>query len=155
MKTSSLKIGIAVGFFFVALFLNAQNRNTAFDLANNSTKNKDVSEFSLNGDQVDELQANNRINVKNREYHVSVKGNDTNDGSALKPFLTISKAAQVAQPGDIITVHAGTYREHINPPRGGTSDSMRIIYQAAPGEKVVIKGSEVITNWVKLQQYVW
>ena len=155
MKTSSLKIGIAVGFFFVALFLNAQNRNTAFDLANNSTKNKDVSEFSLNGDQVDELQANNRINVKNREYHVSVKGNDTNDGSALKPFLTISKAAQVAQPGDIITVHAGTYREHINPPRGGTSDSMRIIYQAAPGEKVVIKGSEVVTNWVKIQKDVW
>jgi alpha-L-arabinofuranosidase len=157
MKTISLKIMVAVGFLFVALLLNAQNRNMAFDfdLANNSHKKGDISEFSLNGDQKHELLANNRIQVENKEYHVSVKGNDTNDGSALKPFLTISRASQAAQPGEIITVHAGTYRERINPPRGGTSDSMRITYQAAPGEKVVIKGSEVVTNWVKVQTDVW
>lgn len=53
------------------------------------------------------------------ELHVSVKGNDKNDGSRSKPFRTISAAAQVAQPGDAITVHEGTYRERVTPPRGG------------------------------------
>ena len=89
------------------------------------------------------------------EFHVSVNGNDLNDGSSAKPFKTISAAAQVAQPGDMITVHAGTYRERINPPRGGKSDSRRIVYQAAPGELVEIKGSEVIKNWAEVQADVW
>jgi hypothetical protein len=83
------------------------------------------------------------------EYHVSVNGNNSNDGSAAAPFKTINHAAQLAQPGDIITVHVGTYREWINPARGGESDSKRIVYQAAEGEKVFIKGSEVITGWKK------
>ena len=57
-----------------------------------------------------------------KEFHVSIKGNDANEGSRGKPFRTISAAARVAQPGDVITVHEGTYRERINPPRGGESD---------------------------------
>jgi alpha-N-arabinofuranosidase len=90
-----------------------------------------------------------------KELHVSVNGDDQNKGSASKPFRTISAAAQVAQPGDVITVHAGVYRERIAPPRGGASDKQRIVYQAAPGEKVEIKGSEVVTNWMKVQDNVW
>ncbi len=53
-----------------------------------------------------------------KEYHISVNGNNANDGSASTPFKTISFAAQIAQPGDIITVHTGTYREWINPAYG-------------------------------------
>ncbi len=90
-----------------------------------------------------------------KEFHVSVQGDDTNKGSASKPFKTISAAARVAQPGDVITVHAGVYRERIAPPRGGASDRKRIVYQAAPGEKVEIKGSEVVRNWVKVQDDTW
>jgi alpha-N-arabinofuranosidase len=90
-----------------------------------------------------------------REYHVSVDGRDTNDGSASKPLKTISAAAQMAQAGDTITVHAGTYRERVNPPRGGESDQKRITYQTAPGEKVVIKGSEVVKDWQKVQNDTW
>jgi alpha-L-arabinofuranosidase len=89
------------------------------------------------------------------EFQVSVKGNDNNDGSASAPFKTISAAARVAQPGDLITVHEGVYRERINPPRGGTSDRRRIVYRAAPGEHVEIKGSEVIKGYVKVQGDVW
>jgi len=73
-----------------------------------------------------------------REIHVAVKGSDSNDGSPAKPYRTISAAAQVAQPGDTVTVHEGTYREQVTPPRGGESDARRIVYQAAPGEKVEI-----------------
>ena len=90
-----------------------------------------------------------------KEIHVSVKGNDSNDGSVTSPYKTISAAAQVAQPGDVVTVHEGTYRERVTPPRGGESDAKRIVYQAAPGEKAVIKGSEVIRDWKPFLPGVW
>ena len=89
------------------------------------------------------------------EYHVSVNGNDANEGTASQPFRTISAAARVAQPGDVITVHAGTYRERVTPPRGGASDAKRIVYQAAAGEEAVIKGSEVVRGWKPFTGSVW
>lgn len=90
-----------------------------------------------------------------REFHVSPNGNDTSDGSTSHKLRSISAAAAQAQPGDVITVHRGVYRERVNPPRGGESESRRIVYQAAPGEEVVITGSEVVTNWVKVQGDIW
>lgn len=90
-----------------------------------------------------------------REYHVALNGNNSNDGSPDRPFKTISAAANVAMPGDVITVHAGVYREQITPPRGGNSETERIVYQAAPGEKVEIKGSEIIKNWKKIGEDTW
>jgi len=93
--------------------------------------------------------------VYSTEYHVSTTGLNENAGSKSKPFKTISAAATVAQPGDVITVHEGSYRERVNPPRGGTSDDKRITYQAAPGEKVVIKGSEIIKGWEKVKNDTW
>jgi alpha-L-arabinofuranosidase len=90
-----------------------------------------------------------------REYHVSLQGDDARDGSAARPLRTISAAARLAQPGDVITVHEGTYRERIDPPRGGVSDEKRIVYRAAPGEKAVIKGSEPIKGWAKVQNDAW
>jgi hypothetical protein len=90
-----------------------------------------------------------------QEYHVSTRGNDNNPGTLEKPFKTISKAAAIAQAGDVITVHEGIYRERVNPPRGGTSDENRIIYQAAEQEKVIIKGSEVIKDWQRFKGNVW
>ena len=93
--------------------------------------------------------------VSATQYHVATTGLDENAGTRQKPFKTISSAAQIAQPDDVITVHEGIYRERVNPPRGGSSDQKRIVYQAAPGEKVVIKGSEVIKGWKKLAESVW
>ena len=93
--------------------------------------------------------------VAGKEYHVSVNGEDHNDGSAARPLRTFSAAAQLAQPGDAITVHKGVYRERINPPRGGESDAKRIVYQAAAGEKVEIKGSEIVKGWEKIESDTW
>ncbi|MEI8373436.1 MAG: right-handed parallel beta-helix repeat-containing protein [Planctomycetota bacterium] len=89
------------------------------------------------------------------DFHVALNGNDTQPGTQAAPLRTIQRAATLAQPGDVITVHEGVYRERISPPRGGESDAKRIVYQAAPGEKVEIKGSEVVKNWVKVQDDVW
>ncbi len=89
------------------------------------------------------------------EFHVAQRGNDANPGTQAAPFRTIQRAADLAQPGDAVTVHQGTYRERINPPRGGESDAQRIVYQAAPGESVEIRGSEVVKNWEKVHDDVW
>ncbi len=95
------------------------------------------------------------VGVSAEEYHVSIRGDDQNEGSSSKPFRTISAAAEIAQPGDIITIHGGIYRERITPPRGGESDTKRIVYRAADGEKVIIKGSEVIDGWQNVQGDTW
>jgi alpha-L-arabinofuranosidase len=89
------------------------------------------------------------------EYHVAVTGDDGNPGTKARPFRTISAAASVAQPGDTVTVHEGTYRERVSPPRGGLSDSKRITYQAAPGERVIITGSEPVKGWEKVSADTW
>ena len=95
------------------------------------------------------------LTVGAREYHVSVTGNDKNDGTAANPFKTISSAARLARPGDEVVVHAGIYREKIVPARGGESDDMRIVYRTAGDGVVEVKGSEVITGWTRLYGEVW
>jgi alpha-N-arabinofuranosidase len=93
--------------------------------------------------------------ARGAEIHVAPSGNDANLGTQAAPLRTIQRAADLAQPGDVITVHQGVYREQVKPARGGQSDQKRIVYQAAPGEKVEIKGSEVVKNWAKVQDDVW
>ena len=90
-----------------------------------------------------------------QEYHVAKHGNDNNLGTIESPFLTISKAAKIALPGSVITVYEGTYRERIAPSHGGLSTTKPIIYQAAKGEDVWIKGSEIIKQWKKFNGNVW
>ena len=88
-------------------------------------------------------------------YFVSVNGDNKNPGTRELPFRNIQKAADVMLPGDVCIVRAGTYREWVKPPRGGVSESQRIVYKAAPGEEVILKGSEQVTNWVKQEGTVW
>lgn len=94
-------------------------------------------------------------NTVAREIHVAKMGRDSGSGDQTSPYLTISKAATVARPGDTVTVHAGTYREWVKPVRGGTGEEKRITYRAAPGEEVVIKGSGRVTSWVNEGDGVW
>ena len=89
------------------------------------------------------------------EIHVSVSGKDSNPGTQAAPLRTIQRAADLARPGDIVTVHKGVYRERVSPPRGGESDAKRIVFRAMPGEKVEIKGSEVLGGWTRVQGDVW
>lgn len=89
------------------------------------------------------------------EYHVAVNGCDGSDGSREHPFRSISRAAEIAEAGDRVIVHQGTYREWVNPGNSGRSAFDRIVYEAAPGEKVIIKGSEQIRSWEKAEGTVW
>jgi len=82
-----------------------------------------------------------------KTYYVdnnSTKADDNGPGTSARPFRTINKAAQVLQPGERVVIASGTYRECVRPERGGTGADKMISYEAAPGAKVYIKGSEVV-----------
>ena len=87
-------------------------------------------------------------------YYVSPNGNDKASGHAGDPFKTISHAASVAVAGDTVRVHGGVYREWVDPKNSGTEDN-RIVYEAVEGELPIIKGSEVITDWERVDGSVW
>lgn len=71
----------------------------------------------------------------------SPRASDRNPGTEVRPLKTISAAAELAQPGDTVLVHAGIYRERVSPARGG-EEGRPITYAAATGEQVFVKGSE-------------
>ena len=89
------------------------------------------------------------------EFHVRPDGDDLSAGDLAHPFATISKAAELARPGDTVIVHEGVYREQVDPAHGGVSNLERITYRAAEGERPVIKGSERITTWEHDRGNVW
>jgi len=76
-------------------------------------------------------------------YHVSVGGNDNNNGSASSPFATIQVGIGAANAGDEIIVHGGTYRVGLNSgiiiSKSGTVNAPLII-KAEAGETVIIAG---------------
>ncbi len=95
------------------------------------------------------------VSLQAREIHVSPSGSNSNNGSAQNPYRTISKAAYVAIAGDSVIIHEGTYRERVSPANGGLSPANRIVYAAAEGEKVYLKGSDEVTGWRKVSGDVW
>jgi hypothetical protein len=88
------------------------------------------------------------------EFHVAPAGDDAGPGSAERPFRSIGRAAELARPGDTVTVHAGVYREWVKPARGGTADQP-ITYRAADGDHVLITGAERVTDWTPEGGGVW
>src|SRR5206468_6818857 len=76
----------------------------------------------------------------------SPNSDDNGPGDKARPFRTINKAAQLLQPGERVIIAAGIYRECVRPARGGTGPTQMISYEAAPGAKVIIKGSEVLKD---------
>lgn len=81
-------------------------------------------------------------------WHVSqshAAASDDNPGTEALPFLTINRAAQEVKPGERVLIHEGIYHETIRPVRGGESAEKMIVFAAAPGEKVIVKGSVELT----------
>lgn len=74
------------------------------------------------------------------------EASDKNDGTKDSPFRTISKAAQVLQPGEKVIVNSGIYRETVSPAKGGNNAGEMILYEAAPGAKVIVTGAEILNS---------
>lgn len=87
-----------------------------------------------------------------KEIHVDQKhplADDSNNGSPESPFLTIQAAAKQAVPGTRVVIHGGVYREWVRPVRGGADAEHMISYEAFDQDEVVIKASEVVTDFVR------
>ncbi len=95
-----------------------------------------------------------------KTYFVSQAGgaSDANPGTKEKPFRTINKAASVLGRGDKIIIGEGIYREKIHIPVNGHEYNPRSFprFQAAPGEKVYIRGSEIFSpEWKQVSSCVF
>lgn len=93
--------------------------------------------------------------MNNSVIHVALSGDDANNGSVDAPVRTINRAAEMALPGDEVIVHSGEYREWVKPRTSGLSNLRRITFAAAPGEHVVIKGSEPVDAWTQDGPGIW
>ena len=81
-----------------------------------------------------------------REWFVqqaAPNASDTADGSAGHPLRTINAAAQLAQPGDVVTVGAGVYHEWVSPARAGAINAP-IVYRSAPEHAASVRGTDVL-----------
>jgi parallel beta-helix repeat protein len=84
----------------------------------------------------------------------SKSASDDNVGTAEQPLKTIFAAAGKAHAGDKVIIHAGEYRETVIILSSGTAEAP-IVFENAPGENVIIKGSDTITNWTSDDGSVW
>jgi hypothetical protein len=83
-------------------------------------------------------------------YHVSAKGSDSNSGtSTTAPFLTITKAASLTNPGDIVNVMNGTYGPFMIS-RSGSQSGGYITYQAYPGQHPTILKNGTLWDGIQL-----
>lgn len=89
------------------------------------------------------------------EYYVNSSASRTGNGTAEKPFQTISQAAAIAKAGDRVLVAPGVYREWVDPKNGGESDDCRIQYISQEKGKAVITGAEPVKSWERYEGSVW
>jgi hypothetical protein len=72
-----------------------------------------------------------------KDYYIAPYGNDKNLGTYNYPWRTITKANLQLQPGDVVYIRQGYYRETIEPAQSGT-DGLPIIYSGYQNETAVI-----------------
>jgi len=86
-------------------------------------------------------------------WFVSTTGRDDNAGTAAKPLATITKASQLAKPGDVVIVRGGVYRGMVRIASRGTQ-SAPIVFRS---ENAIIDGARTPpnTNLVQLTEAEW
>ena len=92
--------------------------------------------------------------ARSDDLYVASSGSDSNAGTMQSPFLTIAKAASIAQAGDSVWIRGGVYRESVSPERNGTQENP-IVFNSYPGEEVVISGGEPLTGWRLIGDHIW
>src|SRR5690349_2147193 len=79
------------------------------------------------------------MNAAAAVYFISPAGDDSNDGqSTARPFKTIQKAVDLAQPGATITLAPGAYLQDVRSARDGLTDARIAI--VGPADAVVKGG---------------
>ncbi|WP_081674332.1 right-handed parallel beta-helix repeat-containing protein [Butyrivibrio sp. VCD2006] len=88
------------------------------------------------------------------QIYVSQSVVRSGDGTRNHPFRFIQEAADIAQPGDVVIVEPGIYREFVHPTNSGTKEQP-IIYLATEPQAAVITGAEEIKEWEPFKGDVW
>ena len=86
--------------------------------------------------------------VSAAEYYISPESpqaDDANPGTRAAPFKTLGKACELAMPGDVVRIGAGTYRETLRPARSGEAGKP-IRFVSDPGQRPVLSGTEELTG---------
>ena len=88
------------------------------------------------------------------DIYVDTNASESGDGSSSRPFRMISDAALKAEPGDVVRVAPGIYRENVDPVNAGTEDR-RIEYVSTEPLGAVITGAERLRCWDLFEGDVW
>lgn len=76
-----------------------------------------------------------------RTWYVSPTGNDSHSGADPgNAFRTIQRAANLSQPGDLVLIMPGLYRESVSVPRSGTANQP-IVFRGT-GTGVIVDGAD-------------
>ncbi len=88
------------------------------------------------------------------DYYVSPQSqlaDDANPGTEAAPLRTLAKACDLAMPGDVVHLGAGTYRETLRPARSGEAGKP-IRFVAVPGQRPALSGTEELTGAWEIHQ---
>ncbi len=124
---------------------------------NKYTVQKILTSGSLNNFAKNIFKPFKTASVEGKTYYVAQKhpaASDNGTGSVVAPFKTVSKAAEIAKPGDTVIVKEGIYRETLRPKNSGTANAP-ITFMAAEGENVVISAADVVDGWAHYDGNVW
>jgi parallel beta-helix repeat protein len=102
-------------------------------------------------------RAENAPFTPSRTLYVAPNGSDGNAGTdPSQPLKTIQHAADISQPGDLVSIGAGTYYEDVNVSTSGT-DIAPIVFRGSAG--AIVDGADPAiaagVTWTGLGNGVW
>lgn len=74
-------------------------------------------------------------------HYVATGGDDANPGTSASPWRTIQHAADIANAGDTVYIHGGTYNETVTIKRSGSASGGSITFESFPGETAIVDGT--------------
>jgi len=92
------------------------------------------------------------------DYYVdSLRGNDKNVGSELRPWKTIARVnSTLLEPGDVVHLMCGgLWREMLKPRRGGTTAAPITFTRYGAGHQPIIDGSDLVTGWQSFRNSIF
>ena len=100
------------------------------------------------------LNLGGRARAAGTTWWVASSGDDANPGTQAAPFLTVGKAAAVAQPGDVVAVQPGTYREGVEPANSGAPGAP-VTFRSVVPRAATLLGTVPVGSWAPASGATW